>query len=544
MRITPYNIRKGIRYLKHYGLHEFLIRFKEKHEPENLTYEEFLGMHQLKGRARKANEQEWKKWSEKPVAECYLQESMKLSDLRIVGNADWVLCVREGTRLAENANWEFAKAASSPQKLTQSGVHWEDMTGMDFIYADADVYEETNQGVMRYSSPQFKPDYSPDLQQSTGYIGSVFLVTRRLFEQVIAAMQVWRGWENFQSCCIKEAKAIGHIPKVLYHESVQNIRTQAVCTEARHTQAVHKVPDKMDIIDMDTPLISIIIPNRNETESLEKCLNSIAKSTYPNYEIIVVENNSERAETFAYYERKQKEWNQSVPNQDPQNQLRIVTWQSEAGFNYSAINNFGVSQANGAYLVFLNNDIELITTDWLEQLLQNCQRPEVAITGAKLYYPDDTIQHAGIVVGIGGHARGVAINMCAGQPWADAGYMNRASAQQNLSAVTAACMMMKRSVFEEVEGFSECLTVAFNDVDLCLKARKAGYLIVYNPKVEAYHYESKSRGQEDTEEKVRRFQTEIEYMRTVWNDILRYGDPYYNPNLTRNRGDYSLRGDN
>ena len=187
--------------------------------------------------------------------------------------------------------------------------------------------------------------------------------------------------------------------------------------------------------------------------------------------------------------------------------------------------------------MFLNNDVEVINPRWMEEMLGNCQRPEVGITGAKLYYPDDTIQHAGTIIGIGEIAGHAFLNM----PRSRTGYLHKASIQMNLSAVTAACMMMKRSVFEQLGGFEEKLTVAFNDVDLCLRTVQAGYLVVYNPKVELYHYESKSRGSEDNEEKVRRFQREIEFMRSRWITILKEGDPNYNKNLTLSKWNYSLR---
>lgn len=181
--------------------------------------------------------------------------------------------------------------------------------------------------------------------------------------------------------------------------------------------------------------------------------------------------------------------------------------------------------------------MEVISHDWLTELIAHCQRPEVGAVGARLYYPDDTVQHAGIIIGIGGVAGSVFVGMKRGYT----GYMHRAAIQQDLSAVTAACMMMKRSVFEEVDGLEEKLKVAFNDVDLCLRIREKDYLIVYDPYVELYHYESKTRGAEDTKEKVRRFQSEIEYMRCHWINILKNGDPAYNPNLTLKKWDYSLR---
>lgn len=210
------------------------------------------------------------------------------------------------------------------------------------------------------------------------------------------------------------------------------------------------------------------------------------------------------------------------------------------GDNVLQLKGTGIVGAAVVSGIFAQDDIEIITKNYMERMLTLCGKENTGAVGAKLYYPDDTIQHAGIVIGIGGHARGIAANMCVGQVRSDSGYMYRASLRQNLSAATAAFLMVPAKVFREVDGFCEALSVAFNDVDLCLKIRKKGYLIIYEPSVEAYHYESKSRGQEDTEEKVRRFQEEIEYMRTRWIDILKQGDPYYHPGLTRYRTDYSL----
>lgn len=273
------------------------------------------------------------------------------------------------------------------------------------------------------------------------------------------------------------------------------------------------------------PLISIIIPNKDEKESLKACLESIwEKSTYKNYEILIVENNSQTSEIFQYYEELKE-----------QKKARILYWKQ--GFNYAAINNFAVKEAKGQYYLFLNNDITVIASNWMEEMLGNCQREEVGAVGAKLYYPDNTIQHAGCVVGLGGIAGHLFINM----PRNRTGYLHKASIQQDLSAVTAACIMVKKEAFEKAGGFTEELAVAFNDVDLCLKIRKNGYLIVYNPAVEMYHMESKTRGAEDSKEKVRRFQKEIEYMRCHWIEILKNGDPCYNKNLSLTKWNYSLR---
>ena len=218
--------------------------------------------------------------------------------------------------------------------------------------------------------------------------------------------------------------------------------------------------------------------------------------------------------------------------------IKVVVWENE--FNYSKLNNFGVQFATGKYYIFLNNDVEMIGTDWILRLSGDCHRNKVGVTGVKLYYPDDTVQHAGIVIGIGGSKRGIAANMFQGLPREEHGYQNRASLQADYSAVTAACMMVKKDVFDAVDGFTEKLQVAFNDVDFCLKVRKKGYLVMYDPKIEGYHYESKSRGAEDTPEKVRRFQGEIDTFRVLWKDILKDGDPYYNRNFSLVSNQYLL----
>ena len=276
------------------------------------------------------------------------------------------------------------------------------------------------------------------------------------------------------------------------------------------------------------PLISVIIPNKDHTEDLELCLSSMAKRTsYENYEVLVVENNSEEKETFAYYEKLHERYPR----------VRVLTWGKE--FNYSSINNFAAEQAKGEYLLFLNNDVEILTPDWMEEMLGICQQKEVSIVGAKLYYPDDTIQHAGVVLGLGGIAGHV---MCRASR-EDAGYFGRMVSVQEISAVTAACMLVDACDFRAVGGFDESFRVAFNDIDLCMKIRDMGRKIVFTPYAELYHYESKSRGLEDTPEKQYRFEKEITRFREKWEDQLKKGDPYYSPNLSVTEGDCSLRED-
>lgn len=262
-------------------------------------------------------------------------------------------------------------------------------------------------------------------------------------------------------------------------------------------------------------------------EDLDKCITSIEeKSTWKNFEIIVIENNSTEQDTFAYYDQIQLRY----PN------VQVVYWKK--GFNYSAINNYGASFATGDYYVLMNNDIEVITPQWMEYMLGYCQRENTGMVGAKLYYPDDTVQHCGVVIGVGGFAGHILTRT--GRE--DSGYFGRLKAIQDISAVTAACLMIKKTTFDAIDGLDEEFQVALNDVDLCLKVRAHGELVVQNPMVEMYHYESKSRGMEDSKEKHERFKREIARFRTKWADILEKGDPYYNPNLTLMYDDCRIRG--
>jgi len=266
-----------------------------------------------------------------------------------------------------------------------------------------------------------------------------------------------------------------------------------------------------------------LIPNKDHIDDLDKCITSILeKSTYQNIEIIIIENNSEKEGTFSYY----KKW-------EAHDKVRLVTW--EGPFNYPSINRFGVEASKGEHLLFLNNDTEVITPTWIEEMLMFVQRKDVACAGAKLYFPDDTIQHAGIGLGL----FGLAAHYYKGADRGNFGYMGRLSIVQDLSCVTGACMMIRRDVFLEMGGMNEEFAVAFNDVDICVRMREAGYLIVFTPFSELYHYESKSRGYEDTPEKKERFSRELKLFLEKWGDVLKKGDPYYNPNLSLDRDDFT-----
>lgn len=436
--------------------------------------------------------------------------------------------------LAEHAFYECVSALNENREI-------------DVLYTDED---KVNMHGTRHFQPHLKPDFNPDLLHSVNYICHLFVVKRELMEQVGMLRAEFDGAQDYDFIfrCTEQAKHIHHIPKVLYHwrshenSTAENPDSKRYAFEAgkRAIEAhFRRIGVQAEVSHGEfpglyrtrylrerDPLISILIPNKDHIEDLERCISSIEeKSTYRNFEYIIVENNSTEEETFAYYKELERR-NEKV---------KMVYW--DGPFNYSEINNFGAAYASGEYLLLLNNDTEVINPDWLEELLGYCMRPDVGIVGARLYYEDDTIQHAGVVMGFGG----IAGHCFVQQPRSATGYCHRIICAQDYSAVTAACMMVKKSVFDEVGGLSTDLAVAFNDVDFCLKVREAGYLIVYNPYVELYHYESKSRGLEDTPEKKARFAREIATMEAHWPEVFRKPDPYYNPNLTLKSQDFSLK---
>jgi len=271
--------------------------------------------------------------------------------------------------------------------------------------------------------------------------------------------------------------------------------------------------------------VSIVIPSKDKAEVLRKCMDSIFhRTSYPNYSVVIVDNGSVEKETFKYY---------SELSRNP----KISILKYDKPFNYSALNNYAVRHIDSEYILFLNNDIEVVSPEWIEAMVEFAQRRDVGAVGSLLYYPNDTVQHGGVIVGL----VGVAGHSHKHSKKESLGYYGRLKVIQNLSAVTAACLMTKSRVFKEVGGFDENFSHAFNDVDFCMKLRQKGYLIVYTPYAELYHHESLSRGYEDTPEKQARFGKEIELFQAKWKDILANGDPYYNPNLTLGREDFSIR---
>lgn len=590
-RLSPYNVKKGLLYMKHFGPKEFWIRLTERFQADDVDYEEWYKNHKptmeelqrqrdtefeyeplisilvpvyntpeefLKQMIQSVRKQTYDNW-ELCIANANPANETVAEILRISSTKDERIKVKdvpENEGIAQNTNAALAVATGDYIGL----LDHDDLLTPDALYEVVKAINEKDRPQVLYSDedkvsmdlsehfqPHMKPDYNKDLLRSNNYITHFFVADRMLVEEVGGEDGEYNGAQDYDLIlkCTERAKGIAHIPRILYHWRVHKASTadnpaskmyafdagkRAIEDHLKRCGEIGKVSHEKDLgfyrvkyQVQGSPLISIIIPNKDQVESLDKCLESIEKSSYKNYEIIVVENNSTEDATFAYYKKIESDT------------IRIVYWPDE--FNYSAINNFGVKHARGDYLLLLNNDVEVITTDWLEELTANCQRKDVGIVGARLYYPDDTIQHAGIVIGIGG----VAGALFVGMPRMFTGYLHKAAIQQDLSAVTAACMMVKRSVYEELGGLEEELKVAFNDVDFCLRAREKGYLVVYDPNVELYHFESKSRGMEDSKEKVRRFQNEIEYMRSHWLELLKKGDPMYNPNLTLTKWDYSLR---
>lgn len=592
-KLSPYTIQKGFRYLKHYGPKEFWIRLHERFEPEEVPYGPWYEAYVPDEAALEKQRHHHFEYS--PLIsvavpayrtpEKFLAQMIDSLLAQTYGN--WELCIANGSpedsamkkvleeytkkdsrirvsELTENkgiagntnaalemAQGEFVGLLDHDDLLAPNALYeivraLDEDRNLDAVYTDEDkVTTELDE----HFQPHLKPDFNLDLLRSNNYICHFFVVRCSIVQKVGGFCQEFDGAQDhdFIFRCIETAEKVGHIPEILYHWRTHKASTadnpaskmyafdagkRAIEAHLKRTGTegiVSHTPDlgffRVKYPVQGQPLVSVIIPNKDEKETLKACIDSIREKTeYPNYEIIIVENNSTTDEIFQYY----KELSQD-------SRIRLLRWKKE--FNYSAINNYGVRHANGEYLLFLNNDVTVITPGWIKELLGVCQRPEVGAAGVKLIYPDNTIQHAGCVIGLGGIAGHMFVDMPANRT----GYLHKASILQDMSAVTAACMMMKRTAFEEAGGFTEKLSVAFNDVDLCLKVRKNHKLIVYDPYVQLYHMESKTRGAEDNKEKVRRFQEEIEYMRCQWIDILKKGDPYYNKNLSLTKWNYSLR---
>ncbi len=390
-------------------------------------------------------------------------------------------------------------------------------TGAELLYTDEDYFDdpETPKGL---NHPWHKPGYGPDTLRGCDLTGAFLICSRELMKNTGTEQYAEMTAEERRDASVRmaaTAKRVERIPEVLYYRRIP-------AGGEIPLPAIRRVQDPIT----GEPLVSILIPNRDHREDLKRCIESVReKTTWPRWEIIIIENNSSEAETFRYYEELERD-----------ERIRVI--RRDGAFNYSAVNNAGFRAAKGGQILLLNNDTEVIAPDWIQEMLQYAQREDVGAVGAKLYYPDGTIQHAGIGVGI----EIAAGHYFRGFPGDSGGYFGRMKYAQNVSAVTAACMMIPRHVYEEMNGLDESYSLMFNDIDLCLRIREAGYLIVWTPWAELTHHESKSRGPEEASEaKKRFFVRETNRFLRRWCRVLEEGDPYYNPNLTRERGDFSLR---
>jgi len=447
-----------------------------------------------------------------------------------MADGDFIAFSDHDDLITPNALFEVVKALNSDPEV-------------DCVYTDEDKIDMDGKTLFM---PHFKPDLNIDLLCSYNYITHLFVARKSIIDEIGGLHQEFDGSQDHDTIfrCIEKSRKVYHVPKVLYHwrchknSTAMNPESKMYCYEAgRDAVQAHLdrigVPAKVEMASnyghyithylwKEKPLVSIIIPNMNHKDDLDKCVSSILeKSEYDNFEIIIVENNSTDKEIFEYYKTI-----------EANSKIKIVTYKGD--FNYSKINNFGVENANGDYLLFLNNDTELCNASGIKEMLDICMRDDVGAVGARLYFADNTVQHAGVILGAGGVANHAFYKTERG----DVGYFFRSVSVQDVTAVTAACMLTKRAAFEEVNGFSEDLAVAFNDIDYCLKLRRNNKLIVYTPFSEWYHYESKSRGYEDSPEKVQRLQHETEVFMGRWKAIVEKGDPYYNPNFSYASADY------
>lgn len=449
-----------------------------------------------------------------------------------VAKGDFVCFLDHDDLIEPNALYEYARAINEHPDT-------------DLLYCDEDKL--TPEGKLVH--PFFKPDFSIDLLRNNNYICHFLTIRKSLLETILPNTAEYDGSQDYNLILrsVEHARHIHHVPLVMYHWRISETSTAGNADEKpyatiagikaleEHLQRVglsakvlredrpftykviYDVPD-------DMPLVSIIIPTKDHIDLLKTCISSIEKiSTYPNYEILIVENNSTEQETFDFYDQ--------VSRDSDHTRLRVLTWEHE--FNFSKIINFAAQHANGQYLILLNNDTEVITPNWIETMLGIASRKEVGAVGVKLYYPDETLQHAGV-----GFGDDVPAHYFSNLPRGKHGYFCFDDAQRNVSAVTAACLMTRKDVFLDIDGFNENYGVAYNDVDYCLRLRDHGYLITYTPEVELYHYESISRGFDKTGVERARYIGELARIHMDWAPFFAEGDPYYTPNLRRSFPDF------
>ena len=453
-----------------------------------------------------------------------------------MATGDFIVLCDHDDLITPDALFEFAKEIVADKEV-------------DSIYSDEDKIDEKSYDVF---DPSFKPDFNIDMLRSQNYICHLYGVRRELVEKYGMFNSEYDGAQDYDFILrmSEHSRKIAHVAKILYHWRTHQGSTAlnpeskmyAYDAGARAIGAHYaRVLPEIQIERIENgytlgmyhtvfkfneyPLISVIIPNKDHTDDLDKAIRSmIEKGTWPNLEFIVVENNSTEEKTWEYYKKIEKEYSQ----------VKVVYY--DGIFNYAKINNFGVRHARGEYYLFMNNDVELIEPDSLKEMMGYGQRNDVGAVGCRLLYEDNTLQHAGVIVGEIGVAEHIFKKQIEGMT-----YHARAMLTQDMSAVTAAVMLVKKEVFEKVEGFDERFAVAFNDIDICMKIREDKKLIVYAPYACFHHYESKSRGAEDTPEKIERFINEVNLFNSKWRSFIENGDPYYNCNFSKKHTDCRLR---
>ena len=457
--------------------------------------------------------------------------------------------------LSENALYEIVNCLNKDKSV-------------DFIYTDEDKLDQN----YMYFDPYFKPDFSPETLECNNYITHFVVVKKDLIDKIGMLDSKYNGAQDFDFVlrATEKSKKIVHIPKVLYHWRVHRESTaflpdtkpyafeagkRAVEAHLNRIGKKANVEESQDVPGaykinyeiVGNPNVTIIIPNKDNIKLLKRCINSILKlTTYKNYEIFIIENNSIKNTTFKYYKKIAKNTKIKILNYNKntimdlngERKLELDNNEnSKLEFNYSSLINFGVKNSKSDFILQLNNDTLLLTPNWLEIFIGYAQNKEIGAVGARLYYPDKTIQHAGIILGINGIAGNALVNL----PYGKHAYFGIEAITRNVSAVTGACLFCRRNLYEEV-GFmdNKKFKVAFNDVDFCLKLLERGYRNIYNPYIELIHYESKTRGYEDSPEKIKRFEKETENFRKRWSKLLQ-NDPYYNPNLSRKTVNYDIK---
>lgn len=479
-----------------------------------------------------------------------LSRDRRVREVRCAENKGISLNTAEGVKVSQGDYLAFLDHDDllEPDTLFEyiSAINKE--SSIDLLYCDEDKLFPDGS----YGDAYFKPDFSLFLLREINYICHFLMIRKTIVSEVEAPDSKYDGAQDHRMIlqAVEQGANVHHVPTVLYHWRIcegstaagadskpyadiagklaieNHLKKQGIAARVENTDAPCRY--RVTYEPALQPLVSIVIPNKDNADVLAVCIDSIFdKSAYENFEVIIVENNSTQPETFDYYT--------NIAAQDPR--ISIITWEHE--FNFSKLMNFGASKASGEYLILLNNDTEVISPRWIDNMLGICQQSQVGIVGAKLYYRDGTIQHAG--VGIGGKGAGhINVNL----DMSSSGYFNTAITTHELSAVTAACMMTKRSVFFEVGGFEEDFAVAFNDVDYCLKVRRSDKLVVFCAEAELYHYESLSRGYETTASKQIRFHREASLLNYRWPKYFVAGDPYLNPNLYPGNMYYRLNDQN